>query len=211
MQRPKAVVFDIGNVLVEWNPDRLYAGLIPDPAARAAFFAESGVHEMNLEVDRGAPFPDHIHAHAAARPALAPLIRAWADRWEEMFRPAIPGSVALLRRLKARGIGVHALSNFGRESFARACGLYPFLAEFDVPVISGREGALKPEPRLYEILEARTGLAGPDLLFTDDRPENVAAAEARGWHGHVFAGPAGLARRLEALGLLEAGEAAAYG
>lgn len=203
---PKAIVFDIGNVLVEWNPDRLYAELIPDPAARAAFFATSGVEEMNLAVDRGAPFREHILAHAAARPAEAELIRAWHDRWPEMFRPAIPGAIDLLRLLRRKGVPVHALSNFGAESFELACTIYPVLTEFDIPVISGREGTVKPEPRIYEILEERSGLSGAEIFFTDDRPENVAAARKRGWQVHLFRNPGALALELVELGAIEAHE-----
>jgi 2-haloacid dehalogenase len=203
MQAAKAVVFDIGNVLVEWHPEKLYGRLIPDPAARAAFFAESGVEAMNLEVDRGAPFPGHIEAHAERNPRHAEMIRAWARHWHEMFHPAIPGTVTLLRALRRRGVPVHALSNFGAESFERARQLYPFLDEFDIPVISGRERTIKPEPRIYAILEERTGLAGDALLFADDREENIAAARARGWHGHLFRDPDGLARELRAHGLID--------
>lgn len=203
MHRPRAVVFDIGNVLVEWRPERLYAQLLPDPAERARFFAESEVEAMNLEIDRGAPFRAHVHAHAEARPAHAAAIRAWHDRWTEMFRPAIEGSVGLLRLLRARGVPVHALSNFGADSFDLACTIYPVLEEFDVAVISGREGAIKPEPEIYEILEARAGLAGADLFFTDDRPENIAAARRRGWQVHLFRHPGALALELVERGLVE--------
>jgi 2-haloacid dehalogenase len=203
MQTPRAVVFDIGNVLIEWHPDKLYERLIPDPAARAAFFAETGVDAMNLDVDRGLPWKAHVYGHAEKHPAWAPMIRAWHDCWTEMFRPAIPGTIELLRLLRRRGVPVHALSNFGAESFEVGRTIYPVLEEFDVPVISGREGTIKPEPRIYEILEERTGLSGAELFFTDDRPENIAAARRRGWQGHVFRNPAALALELVERGLIE--------
>ncbi|RMF40955.1 MAG: HAD family phosphatase [Alphaproteobacteria bacterium] len=203
MQTPRAVVFDIGNVLINWDPDLLYARLIPDAEDRAAFFRATRIEEMNAEVDRGADFHDHIYAHAAEYPEHAELIRAWHDRWAEMLRPAIDGSIALLRLLRRRGVPVHALSNFGAGSFDLACTIYPVLSEFDVPVISGREGHVKPEPEIYEILERRTGLSGADLFFTDDRPENIGAARRRGWQGHVFRNPAALALELVELGLIE--------
>ncbi len=203
MQTPKAVVFDIGNVLAEWHPERLYGTLIPDPAERARFWEVTGIEAMNLDVDRGAPFQGHIYAHAEKFPDHAPHIRAWHDRWAEMFRPAIQGSMDLMRLLRSKGVPVHALSNFGKESFELACTIYPILTEFDIPVISGRERAIKPEPRIYEILEERSGLKGPELFFTDDRPENITAAKKRGWQGHVFRNPAALALELVELGLIE--------
>ncbi|HEU0221919.1 MAG TPA: HAD-IA family hydrolase [Paracoccaceae bacterium] len=202
MQTPQAVVFDIGNVLVEWHPERLYERLIPDAAARAAFFAETAIEEMNLAVDRGAPFRDHIYAHAAKHGSRGALVRAWHDCWPEMFSPAIPGSIELLRLLRRRGVKLLALTNFGAESFELACTIYPVLSEFDIAIVSGREGTVKPEPRIYEILEERTGLAGPELFFTDDKPENIAAARRRGWQGHVFRNPPALALELVERGLL---------
>lgn len=202
MRLPKAVVFDIGNVLLEWSPERLYARLIPDPAARKAFFDETQIFEMNLEVDRGAPFRDYIYAHAAKHPKFEPLIRAWHDNWIEMAAPPIDGTVAILRALKKNGVKIGALSNFGVESFDYACRVYPFLTEFDVPVISGREETIKPEARIYEILEERTGLLGQDIFFMDDNPKNVAAARARFWQAEVFTVPSVLGRQLHARGLI---------
>lgn len=203
MQTPSAVVFDIGNVLVAWDPAFVYDPLLPDPAARKAFFERTGLHEMNLDIDRGAPFRETVEARAAAHPEDAALIRAWHDRWPEMFRPAIDGSFHLLRILKSRGVPVHALSNFGAETFELACTVYPALTGFDIPVISAHEGTIKPEPRIYEILEARSGLSGPEIFFTDDRPENIAAARARGWQAHLFRNPEALALELVELGLIE--------
>jgi 2-haloacid dehalogenase len=202
MQMPKVVVFDIGNVLIEWRPDRLYSRLIPDPAARKAFFEETQIEAMNLDVDRGAPFKEYIYAHAAKHPKHAQLIRAWHDNWIEMASPAIDGTVGILRALKRRGVKVAALSNFGVESFDYACSQYPFLTEFDVPVISGREETIKPEPRIYEILEERTGLLGQDIFFMDDNPKNVAAARARFWQSEIFTSPSLLGRQLHARGLI---------
>ncbi|MEM9197973.1 MAG: HAD-IA family hydrolase [Pseudomonadota bacterium] len=206
MQTPSAVVFDIGNVLVRWQPERLYEMLIPDPKARAAFFATSGVEEMNLDIDRGAPFRAHIYAHAKTRPNQAKLIEAWHDNWPQMFQPAIEGSIALLRLLRRRGVAVHALSNFGAESFELARTLYPALDEFDIPVISGREGTIKPDAQIYEILEERSGLSGDALFFTDDKAENIAAARKRGWQTHLFRNADALALELAELGLIEAHE-----
>lgn len=202
----EAVVFDIGNVLIRWDPVRVYDARI-GAARRARFFAEVPIEAMNLEVDRGADMAESVAALAEAHPGWAAEIRLWHDVWLEMASPEIPGSVRLLRALRARGVPVFALTNFGAATFGIAERAYPFLAEFDGRVISALEGTVKPEPRIYEIAETLTGRHGPALLFTDDRPENIEAAAARGWQTHLFEGPEGLARRLVTEGLLDPAEA----
>ena len=161
----------------------------------------SGIDAMNLAIDAGAPFRETVYATAGKHPAWAAEIRAWHDRWVDMASPGIEESWTILRTLRRRSVPVFALSNFGIDSFAHATTIYPVLTEFDRTFISGHLKCLKPEPRIYEILEAETGLAGADLFFTDDRPDNIAAAEARGWRGHLFEHPSGLAAALAAAGI----------
>jgi 2-haloacid dehalogenase len=199
--RPRAVVFDIGNVLVTWAPERLYDQLLPR-AEREALFERAGLHAMNDRVDRGAPWKETVYAKAEEFPEYRDVIRAWHDRWIEMASPLIPHSWHLLRQLKAAGVPVFALTNFGRESFDYALGVYPELAEFDRSYVSGRMGVIKPEAAIYEMVEADCGLKGSELFFTDDRAENIEAAVARGWQAHRFTEPAGLAAELVRLGLL---------
>ncbi|WP_371038689.1 HAD-IA family hydrolase [Rhodosalinus sp. FB01] len=205
--RPDAVIFDIGNVLIEWNPERFYDAEI-GPARRRALFEAVDLHAMNDRVDRGGDFRDTIYETAEAYPEWRDEIRLWHDRWIELARPEIPRSVQLLRALRGRGVPVFALTNFGIGSFELARGHYPFLDEFDRAFVSGHMGVIKPEPEIYERVEAETGLAPERLLFADDRADNVAAAAARGWQAHRFDGPEGWARRLVDAGLLGA-EAAA--
>jgi len=197
----KAVVFDIGNVLLEWHPDKIYADLIPDEARRKAIFDEVGLDQMNLDIDKGAPFKETIYAKAEAFPQYRDLIRAWHDRWIEMAQPLIPGSWDILRGLKAQNVPVFALSNFGVESYDYAKSVYPDLNEFDVEYISGRMKMIKPDAEIYAALEAGSGLSGDDLVFFDDREDNIAAARARGWHGFVFTDPKQMRRDLNTLGL----------
>jgi 2-haloacid dehalogenase len=205
MPRPEAVVLDIGNVLVEWNPARVYDREI-GPEGRRRLFAEVDLEGMNLSVDRGRPLGAAVAELAARHPDRAALIRLWDERWTEMFGPVIDGTVQLMRGLRAAGVPVFALSNFGREPFARAVARHDFLNEFDRRFISGELGTLKPEPRIYAALEAATGIPPARILFVDDRPENISAAAARGWGVQPFAcpatGPAALAARLVAEGLL---------
>ncbi|MEM1266832.1 MAG: HAD family hydrolase [Pseudomonadota bacterium] len=197
---PKAVVFDIGNVLMAWDPGRLYRQVATE-AEWAALKAEVDLDAMNLEVDRGAPFRETVEATAARHPAHAALIRLWHTRWPEMFGPPIAGSWQILNHLQARQIPVFALTNFGRETFQLARGLYPELDQFDRAFVSGELGLLKPAAEIYARLEQETGLSGPDLFFTDDRQGNVEAARQRGWQGHVFEGADGLQAALSRVGL----------
>ncbi|MCM2562781.1 HAD-IA family hydrolase [Lutimaribacter sp. EGI FJ00015] len=198
---PEAVVFDIGRVLIHWEPAAFYDREIGRDA-RKRLFAEVPIESANLSVDRGEPFRETIYGLAAEHPEWADAIRLWHDRWLEMASPAKDDTVALMRALQSRGVRCWALSNFGAEPFEIAEQAYPFLAEFDGRVISAHVGTVKPEPEIYETLELASGLSGASLFFTDDRPENVAAATARGWHGHLFDGAKGLAQALVAHGLL---------
>ena len=203
---PEAVVLDIGRVLIHWDPQGFYDRVI-GPTAREQLFAEVDLEDMNERIDNGAPWRETVYATAEAHPRRAAEIRLWHDRWIEMASPAIDQSVRLMRSLRARGVPVHALTNFGRESFAHACGHYRFFNEFDGAVVSGEHRVMKPAPRIYELVEEMTGLSGDRLIFTDDNADNIAAARARGWRTHLFTGPEGWAARLVAEGLLDEEEA----
>jgi 2-haloacid dehalogenase len=200
----QAVIFDIGNVLIRWDPEGFYDRVI-GPDARRRLFAETDPHAMNEQVDRGAPFRATIYAHADQHPAWTAELRMWHDRWEELAGPALPDSLTLMRALQKAGIPVFALTNFGHDSFAHALTIYPFLAEFDRAYVSGRMGLTKPDPAIYAAVEQDCGLPPERLLFTDDRADNIAAAAARGWGVHHFTGPQGLRDRLHAEGLLAEG------
>lgn len=197
----KAVVFDIGNVLIEWQPERFYDGAIGEDR-RKAMFAEVDLHGMNDKIDLGAPFKETIYKAADAYPDWREEIRMWHDHWIELASPAIDGSVALLRTIRDKDIPVFALSNFGIGSFDYAETKYPFLCEFDRRYISGHMKVIKPDPRIYEMVEEDCGLPPESLLFADDRADNIAAAEARGWQGHLFDGPRGWGDALVRHGLL---------
>ena len=203
---PQAVVFDIGNVLIEWQPERFYDATI-GPAAREVMFAEVDLHGMNDAIDRGAPWRETIITWADRYPHHRDKIMLWHDRWIDMASPVIPRSVRLLRRLRKKGVAVYALSNFGVQTFAYAETQYDFLAEFDRRYISGHMKTIKPEPEIYAAVEADCGLPPKSLLFVDDRPDNIAAAARRGWQTHLFDGPDRWAARLVSAGLLTQDEA----
>ncbi|MDX8352778.1 HAD family phosphatase [Cognatiyoonia sp. IB215182] len=197
----QAVIFDIGNVLIEWQPERFYDSVI-GPERRKAMFAEIDLHGINDVVDRGGNFRDTIYAAADANPVWADEVRMWHDRWIEMAAPAIDHSVRLLRALREAEVPVFALTNFGIQTFEVAEPVYPFLGEFDRRYISGHMGVIKPEVEIYQMVEADCGLDPASLLFTDDRGDNIDAAAERGWQTHLFEGSQGWADRLVQAGLL---------
>ncbi|WP_299618652.1 HAD family phosphatase [uncultured Tateyamaria sp.] len=203
----KAVVFDIGNVLIEWQPERFFDSVIGADRRRAMFEAVD-LHGMNDKVDMGHHFTDTIYATAEEYPDWRSEIRMWHDRWIEMASPVIDHSVRLMGALQAKGMPVFSLTNFGIQSYDFAATHYPFLRQFDRDFISGHMAVIKPDPTIYQMLEEASGLSGGDLIFADDRADNIAAAEVRGWHTHLFEEPQGWADRLVAEGLLTKDEAA---
>ncbi len=205
--KPQAVVFDIGNVLIEWQPERFYDSVIGADRRRAMFDAVD-LHGMNDRVDSGENFRDTIYATADEYADWREEIRLWHDRWIEMAAPVIDHSLRLMKALQARGVSVFSLTNFGIQSYDHAATHYPFLRQFDRDFISGHLGMIKPAPAIYEAVEQGSGVPAQALLFTDDRADNIAAAAARGWQTHHFTGPQGWADRLVAAGLLSREEAA---
>lgn len=203
----EAVIFDVGNVLIEWQPERAYDQLIGEDR-RKQMFAELDLHDMNNDIDLGAPFKERIYAFAEENPKWRDEIHMWHDNWFDMATPAIDHSWRLLRALRANGIPVFALSNFGVENWPPAVEVYPVLGEFDREYVSGRMGHVKPFNRIYEMVEEDCQIEPDRLIFTDDREDNIATAQARGWKTHLFDGAQGWADRLVAEGLLSKEEAA---
>jgi 2-haloacid dehalogenase len=200
------VIFDIGNVLTRWQPEAFYDRVIGEERRRA-LFAAVDLHHMNDLIDEGALFRETIYDWADRYPAWGPEVRMWYDRWIELASPRIEGSIRLQRALRAKGVPVFALTNFGKHSFEEAVPMMDFLQDFDRLYVSGRMGVIKPDPRIYAMVEADCGIAPDRLLFTDDRADNITAAARRGWRTHQFESWEGWARRLVAEGLLSTGEA----
>ncbi|WP_386624247.1 HAD family hydrolase [Sulfitobacter geojensis] len=198
---PQAVVFDIGNVLIEWQPERFFDSVI-GADRRRAMFATVDLHAMNDRVDSGETFRDVIIETARATPEWHDEIMLWHDRWLYMASPAIDHSVRLMAALQARNIPVFSLTNFGIQTYELAATRYPFLRQFDRDFISGHLGVIKPDAAIYAALEETSDLPPQALLFTDDRIDNINAAAQRGWQTHHFTGPQGWADRLVSAGLL---------
>ncbi len=204
--QPEAVIFDIGNVLTRWQPEAFYDRVIGEDRRRA-LFAEVDLHGMNEIVDAGGLFRETIYDWADRHHGWAPEIRMWYDRWIELASPRIEGSIALLRALRAKGVPVFSLTNFGSYSYEEARTKLDFLSEFDREYVSGRMGVTKPDPRIFEMVEADCAIAPDRLLFADDKADNITAAARRGWRTHQFETWQGWAARLVAEGLLTKGEA----
>jgi HAD superfamily hydrolase (TIGR01509 family) len=196
------VVFDIGNVLLRWDPRNLYRQVFEDEGTRERFLSGPLAMSFILQTDVAPSFAEAIEARAAAFPEHAEALRLFDARWIETLGGPIEENVALLRRLKANGARVHALSNFAHEKFALAAAAHPFLNEFDVAVISGHEGVAKPDRRIFEILVERAGRLPGELLFVDDSPKNVEAARAFGIDAVLYALGVDLARAFEERGAL---------
>lgn len=202
----KAVVFDIGNVFIGWQPEQFFDSVIGEER-RLSFFAAVDLHGMNDLIDAGAPFHETLMRTIKDNPDWAADLQIWHDRWIEMAAPLIPHSERLMYALQAKGIPVFSLTNFGIQTYDLAAKTYPFMRKFDRDFISGHMGVIKPDPTIYQMLEDGSGLAGDALIFADDRTDNIVSADARGWKTHLFEHPQGWADRLVAEGLLTEDEA----
>jgi len=199
---PSAVIFDVGGVLIDWNPRHLYRKLFGgDDAAMERFLADVCTMDWNLRQDAGRPFAEAVADLAALHPEHAALIEAYDSRWEEMVPGPVPGSEAIVRALKARGVPLYALTNFSREKFALTRARFAVLALFDGIVVSAEIGLVKPDPAIYHHLLDCFGLAAGDCVFIDDNAQNVAAAAALGMTAIRFTSAEALARDLAGLGL----------
>ncbi|MTI17162.1 HAD family phosphatase [Rhodobacteraceae bacterium RKSG542] len=202
MSRPTAVVFDIGNVLIRWDPENLYKKLIPDEEERKHFLENICTYPWNLEQDRGRPWDEAIALLVEQHPEKEALIHAYCDRWEEMLDGHIEGTVAILQDLKAHNVPMYAITNFSVDKFEHAKLIFPFLADsFIDTVISGEEKLLKPDRAIYDKLLERNGLNAADLVFIDDTKANIEAAQALGMHAVHFQSPEQVREELKAMGL----------
>lgn len=196
------VVFDLGNVLIDWEPRYLYRKIFDSEEEMEDFLANVATLDWHLEQDRGRTIEQGKAVLTSRHPEYAREIEAFYGRWEEMFGVEIRGSVCVLRELRERGYALHALTNYSAETFPLARRQYGFLEWFDEIVVSGEEGIVKPDREIYDMLVERTGLDPAASVFVDDREENVRAAEDLGFTGIVFRGAERLRGEMVRLGLL---------
>jgi 2-haloacid dehalogenase len=201
--RPAAVVFDLGGVLIDWNPRYLYRTLFDgDDAAMEHFLAHVCSPAWNHRQDAGRSFADGCAELSREFPDARPLIEAWRERFDETMAGPIAGTVEILAALRERGVPLYALSNWSAETFPIARARFDFLAWFDGIVISGELGVAKPDGRIFAHLLETYGLRPGTTVFVDDLPANTAAASAAGMHPILFTGPAALREALRDLDLL---------
>lgn len=182
----KTVVFDVGGVLINHDPRTLYRKLLPDEDAVTAFLTDICHDEWNQMQDAGRSLTEATTERLSLFPEHSDLIEAYYGRWEEMLDGPIQGTVDIFSSLLDAGKPVYGLSNFSSETFQTARQHFPFLDWFTGLVVSGDDGLIKPDPKIYELLMARYGLVAEDLIFIDDREINVNAACALGIRGILF-------------------------
>jgi 2-haloacid dehalogenase len=200
---PMNIVFDIGDVLIAWRPERAFAGHFPDEATARAWLDSIDFFDWNYAFDGGRGFREGLAAAEAAHPGRTGPLAAYLAGFPDAIRAPIAGTWEVLDRLQGRGYPLYAITNFAAETWPLALGVHPRLGTvFRDIVVSGHERLLKPQPQIYERLLTRNGLAAGDCLFIDDNPKNVEGARAVGMQAHHFTSPADLEAELSRRGLL---------
>jgi 2-haloacid dehalogenase/putative hydrolase of the HAD superfamily len=199
---PKAVLWDIGNVIVRWNPRTLYSKIFQDPVACDRFLSSVCTMEWHIAHDLGVTFADNRAPLLARFPEYEAEIRAWEDRWWDMFSGVFAETENAIEDLHAAGIPQFALSNMSHEVFDGIVALSPAFKRLGGYVISAEIATMKPDPAIYRLACERFGFAPQDFLFIDDSAWNIEGAKALGFDTHHFTDPAALRPALEARGLL---------
>ncbi len=182
MSKPTTVVFDIGNVLLRWDPRNLYRQLFEDEAEMEWFLSNVCTSDWNIEQDRGRDWDEAVTLLVKDHPGHEPHIRAFHERWSETVSGIFENNVALLQRLREAGVPNYCITNFSSPKFLLAQERFPFLAGFDGIIVSGDERLLKPDPAIYRLLLDRYRLEASDCVFIDDSKANVEGARTVGMH-----------------------------
>ena len=198
----RGVVFDVGNVMVRWDPRTLYSKIFPDPAQCDWFLSHVCTMPWHARHDAGVSFAENRVALVAQFPEHEAAIVAWEDRWQEMFSGPIPETEAAIEALAARGVPMFGLTNMPQSTAAACFAMSPAFDRLSDIVVSGVERLCKPDPAIFALSAQRAGLAPAELLFIDDSERNVQAARDAGFDAHLFDDPATLRSALERRGLL---------
>jgi 2-haloacid dehalogenase len=197
-----AVLFDLGKVLLDWDPRYYYGRYFASDEELEHFVQRVVGHDFYLEMDAGKPADQAIAERSRAFPGHAALIARWKEGWPVMLRGAIPGSVDILEALRRRGVRLYALTNFSSETWPIAQARFEFLSWFEDAIVSAEHGIVKPDPRIFELAISRCRLEPAQTVFIDDAPVNVAAGRACGLHAIHFTSAERLREDLAAIGLL---------
>ena len=200
--RPTTVVFDIGNVLIAWDPRNLYRRFFKGREEDMEWFLSNVcTPAWNVEQDRGRSFADAVELLVKEHPPeLHPMIRAFDTDWHETISGPIHGSVDILKALKRNNVPVFAITNWNQDKFREARKRFDFLNSFDGIMVSGDERLLKPDREIFELFYARYGVKPEAAVFIDDSLRNVEGARAAGMHALHFTSADTLARDLRELG-----------
>jgi 2-haloacid dehalogenase len=207
MTAPRSVaVFDLGGVLIDWNPRYLYRKLFQQEADMEHFLANICTPEWNLQQDAGRTFAEASAALKVEHPSNAEMIDAWFKRFDEMMAGPIAGTVDILAELREQEIPIYGLSNWSAETFPFAQGRFEFLQWFRAIFLSAEVRLVKPDPRIFRCFCERFALIPEQIIYVDDLPHNVEAARSVGMHGIRFSDPASLREELLQIGLLRSRE-----
>lgn len=199
----KAIIFDFGNVLLEWNPRYVYQRYFPnDPEGMERFLREVNFMEWNLLQDKGRPFKEGVAVLSKEFPHYADLIQAYHDHWIDSLGESLPGTVEIMKELKRAGYPLYGLSNWSAETFPHARKKHDFFDLLDDMVISGEVGHVKPHPKIFQIMLDRIGKPAHECLFIDDSRANIEQAQKMGFATIHFESPEQLRVHLIALKLL---------
>jgi 2-haloacid dehalogenase len=199
----RIALFDLGGVVLDWSPARLYNQIFSDPAECERFLGTVCTMDWHARHDAGTSFADNAAALIARYPQYESQIRAWSGRWMEMFGGCIDGVERLVEGLAGRERPLHALSNMPAEAWPMTRAAFPVLSRFRQTIVSGEIKLIKPDPRIFHYTLAKMGGPSPDdVLFIDDSARNIATADALGFRTHLFRGAPGLERALILEGLL---------
>jgi len=198
----RAVLFDYGNVLVDWDPRHLYRKLFADPAEMDWFLTNVCTMDWHLRHDSGEPMSETTAELAALHPKYADQIRAWDTRFGEMIGGEITGTVAILDAIKAQGLKIGVLTNMPADQAWTCFRGFSRWAALDTIIVSGFVKMAKPGADVFRLSLHALDRAPEDVFFIDDSPRNVAAAKALGIHAHLFTTPEALSEALHASGFL---------
>jgi len=203
MNNIKNIIFDLGGVLIDWNPDYMYKKIIPDVEYRNWFLNTICTLDWNEKQDGGRTIEQATNELITQYPEHKENVLAYYDRWEEMLNGAIIGTVDLFKVLKKnKRLKIYALTNWSAETFPRALEIFDFLHWFDGRIVSGEENIRKPHREIYELIVNRFSLNKEETIFIDDNLRNISAAEEFGIKSIHFKSPELLKSSLEKLNLL---------
>ena len=199
----KAIIFDYGNVLIEWNPRYVYQDHFPnDPEGMENFLEEIDFMGWNAHQDRGRTFSEGVADLSAQFPQHAHLIQAYQDHWKDSIGRSYTDTIEIMKQLKQKGYPLYGLSNWSAETFPYAREKYDFFELLDDMVISGHVGYVKPEPEIYHVLLKKIKRPAQECLFIDDSLPNIQQAQKMGFETIHFQSPEQLADRLRELDIL---------